>query len=382
MITDQEFAVLSLHVYDTGEVSLPDDFEEYMPIPEYMQGEGYFARAYRKISTNEIVIAHRGTNKFPEAISDLDDDSQIARGEVPDQYTFAKMFCSSVENKMISEGKTQIYHTGHSLGGALAQLSSSHSLCHFGFVEKAVVFDSPQVTLYMMDQARPVGYETVDVSSINMFNYCAAPTEINTVNSIGMKASVRRLYPVFDAAQTGDSYSVFSLGSFTWQQHNMVQLLACFSPTTGLPRVYSLPTSWPTDGEAWFESYAQNPHYWDTYFDSQGMNRQQRIDYVNTNLGGFTPPTSGVTIYSDGTAPEGQTPQIFGTTLGSDRVISSTGREEVCVYGTGTLAFECAAGHEAEYSYSKKYYVSVLGTDNPSLLGTNYNEDEYNLSVA
>ncbi len=89
---------------------------------------GYAAIAI-KAPNGEIIISHRGTN----GLRDINDDIDLAQGEVPAQFQDADSFTKEV----INEYGTEVTHTGHSLGGALAQLAAHKN------GNSAVAFDPP-----------------------------------------------------------------------------------------------------------------------------------------------------------------------------------------------------------------------------------------------
>jgi hypothetical protein len=84
---------------------------------------GFQGAAYGKDTNNdgkydEIVISYAGTD--PTSIKDIHNDLDIALGKLPDQYEDALTFYNMVLNS--NTDCTNFSITGHSLGGALAQL--------------------------------------------------------------------------------------------------------------------------------------------------------------------------------------------------------------------------------------------------------------------
>lgn len=80
---------------------------------------GYFGAIYRRLDTNELVVVHRGT-EF-ETRQDREADMRMVKDHTNPQYNDARAL-TEVANAMAKHNGAKIYQTGHSLGGALAQL--------------------------------------------------------------------------------------------------------------------------------------------------------------------------------------------------------------------------------------------------------------------
>lgn len=79
---------------------------------------GFAAIAFKNDTTDEIVVAYRGTDEFKDLLGiDLD----IALQKVPDQLNAAELFLKGIQEDERDQGAT-ISLTGSSAGGALAQL--------------------------------------------------------------------------------------------------------------------------------------------------------------------------------------------------------------------------------------------------------------------
>ena len=84
---------------------------------------GFAAVVWKNKSTNEIIIAFRGTDR----LSDLTDDKRIMHYEEPDQVSEARTL---YDNVLKENSNSKIFLTGHSLGGALAQHIAREKNCN------------------------------------------------------------------------------------------------------------------------------------------------------------------------------------------------------------------------------------------------------------
>lgn len=134
-------------------LGLPPDWQAICTSQEFIPAktsEGYLAVAFQHIPTKQIIIAHGGTD-----VSDWHDlkaDMQLALGEQYAQLPLAEKFTRHVVQTygadLPSNRCQTIYHTGHSLGGAIA----AYMACASGSIklpqgrtaiQYAVTFDSP-----------------------------------------------------------------------------------------------------------------------------------------------------------------------------------------------------------------------------------------------
>ena len=136
-LNSQDFALLSDHIYgkkdENGEKKLVFDNEKNKEIT--LNGikyaverisdnpkNGYFGAIYRRLDTNELIVVHRGT-EF-ETRQDREADMRMVKDHTNPQYNDARAL-TEVANAMAKHNGAKIYQTGHSLGGALAQLCGS-----------------------------------------------------------------------------------------------------------------------------------------------------------------------------------------------------------------------------------------------------------------
>ncbi|WP_349656262.1 DUF6792 domain-containing protein [Xanthomonas sp. 10-10] len=136
-LTSQQYAALSDDVYqeprETGPVSRPVNIGgitykrlEYVDSPS-----GYQGMVYQRIDTNEIIVAHRGT----ETERELKQDGVYADGgmvaarhnrQAAEAIELTKQALVYAQ-KLGKDGETvEVTVTGHSLGGDLAQVTAHH----------------------------------------------------------------------------------------------------------------------------------------------------------------------------------------------------------------------------------------------------------------
>ena len=275
--TPREYAMLSAHVYDDNEVDLPEKFHPfldfnkkdyshqfnidlnkiwklaededwgslipYIGVKAFSRG-GYFGRAYSIKNTNQIIIAHRGTDldikinelsldqlslvfedgKFWDFLMDMDDDYDIFEGKIPQQqFQAAQFFVGQVKKEFIEKHQTEpeIIHTGHSLGAVLAEL------CAVKDNSTAITFESPG--------SKPLASQLSDIEGVNLAKvkiktYNAEPNQINSLHE--HLGDVVWLYDTNQKQSLqSDAAKVLSL-----KQHPIKELIKKFDETTGEPK--------------------------------------------------------------------------------------------------------------------------------------------------
>lgn len=298
---------------------------------------GYFARAYRHIPSNQIIIAHRGTD-FPSALGkenttlkevawgilvfaqDLDDDYNIFMGDGPsEQFLHAQNFAATVKDSFEARYQTApiITHIGHSLGGVLAQL------CALEEETNAVTFDSPGC----LEPAQQLLKNKKKLSTHLITNYKAAPNAINSTNR--QCGKVIRLYPPFEKSSSDNKNYTIKLDldtinqlvdylTFTLAQHAIVGFLPCFDEK-GYPIVFSDQShSWPIAdkkylGLDYYINPLSHPHW------------QKLQDHYDPKASGLQ---KGVTIVGN---PSHNS--LFGATGYNDSLQAGAGNDRLWGYG-------------------------------------------------
>ena len=144
MFKDEIYLNLSEHVY-SGTYTIVEGYQQLI-IPFFTDENGYFIKgnfacaAYR--NGNKVIISFRGTDDPADL---LISDRRILEGKIPDkELKYAETFYAGVQEYFKDED-VEIEFTGHSLGGAIAQLMGGlHG-------NKTVTFNAPGM-LTMMDQ--------------------------------------------------------------------------------------------------------------------------------------------------------------------------------------------------------------------------------------
>lgn len=190
---------------------------------------GYFGIAFKK--GDDVVIAHRGTESpidentlraWIEFIGDAINDYMLLRGKDFPQYHSALNFYNDVVNNHI---KTEnVIHTGHSLGGAIAQLVSIHT------GSKSVSFDAPGV----LRIAKKL-FTQQEIAESNIEAYASG---VNMINTAG-KQIVNPTGLVMDCTDDCHSYIKYTLNT-----HSIDNIVNQFDDD-GHPYSIFYKDSWP-----------------------------------------------------------------------------------------------------------------------------------------
>ncbi|WP_439426267.1 XVIPCD domain-containing protein [Stenotrophomonas sp. T8] len=120
-------ATLSDHVYnglspDAASVTIAGI--EYEILARRDSSTGYQGTVYRKVETDEVIIAHRGTEFDRQLLLDGSIDAAMVTARVNAQLGDALALTRQAIKLADEKGIGPVYVTGHSLGGALAQITA------------------------------------------------------------------------------------------------------------------------------------------------------------------------------------------------------------------------------------------------------------------
>jgi ankyrin repeat protein len=213
------------------------------------EANGYFGAAYWHPEHQQVVIAHRGTK--PTNVGALWTDvwgimlNHYVR-QMNSASTFAHEVVEVLESVSQKKGVIfQLFYTGHSLGGWLAQITTftTKYLKREGNIflksndvqdcyhPHTVVFDSPGChdMLSQMTQKLDVRYEgsSTDLQTLDITSYLSAPNLINTCNK-----HVGTVYRIFtdlsDMNLLKKNTALYNLVT-----HSMDKIVKAFDPETG-----------------------------------------------------------------------------------------------------------------------------------------------------
>jgi len=237
--------------YETR-LELPDGWKLLTTASNGNMTNGYFGAAYWHPEHQQVVIAHRGTD--PTNLGALWTDLKgVVRNKYVRQMESASTFADKVVEVLESVNRKrgvifQLFYTGHSLGGWLAQITTftTKYLKTKGNVffkgndaqdcyhPHTVVFESPgckNMLLQMTDKfdVRLDG-RSIDIENLDITSYLSAPNRINTCNEhVG---TVCRIFTdLSDMGWLGKHTALYNLDT-----HNMQKIVEAFDPDTGQVR--------------------------------------------------------------------------------------------------------------------------------------------------
>ncbi|WP_025878875.1 lipase family protein, partial [Stenotrophomonas indicatrix] len=126
----RENATLSNHVYKDP-LPPPDsdiaiDGTKYTVLARRDSGNGYQGVVYLNIETKEVIAAHRGTEFDRQAVLDGGVDAAMVTARINSQLGDALALTKQATKLAEENGYGPVHVTGHSLGGALAQITAHH----------------------------------------------------------------------------------------------------------------------------------------------------------------------------------------------------------------------------------------------------------------
>jgi hypothetical protein len=139
---------------------------------------GYFGVIYINDETQQVVLAHRGTDSLGAILEDM---KGIYFNKTSPQKEEAFNFVADAINLVRDKQGYRLSFTGHSLGAFLAELSVFYVHNHFHFPDvNAVTFESPgskESLKKMQSNLKPIILEQLDI-----VGYVSYPNLINTCN--------------------------------------------------------------------------------------------------------------------------------------------------------------------------------------------------------
>jgi hypothetical protein len=228
-------------------LALPDGWKLLTAASNGSKTNGYFGAAYWNLEHQQVVIAHRGTANLGALWTDV---KGVYLNQFVSQMDSASTFAHKVvevlrEVKQKHQVSFQLFFTGHSLGGWLAQIttftteylktesniflkSKKDQGC---FHPHTVVFDSPgcKNILSEMRDTFDVGLDgrSIDIDHLDITSYLSAPNRINTCKShVG---TVYRMFP--DLSDMG--WLERNTELYTLATHSMKKIAEAFDSQTG-----------------------------------------------------------------------------------------------------------------------------------------------------
>ena len=233
--------------YETR-LCLPDRWKLLTTASNGSVSNGYFGAAYWHPEHQQVVIAHRGTKLTKLGALWTDLKGVVFKRQVPQMGSAITFAYEVVEVlKLINQEKRvqfQVFFTGHSLGGWLAQITNftTKYLDRKGntflksdnvqqkFHPHTVVFDSPgceRMLLSMADEVDVLYNSSIDLEHLDITSYLSAPNRINTCNK-----HVGTIYRIFtDLSDMGwweKGTALYNLAT-----HSMDKIVEVFDPETG-----------------------------------------------------------------------------------------------------------------------------------------------------
>jgi hypothetical protein len=262
-----QFASMAYRDCKHGDPELPDGWQLLTTASHLGISNGYFGAAFWHPEHQQVVIAHRGTANAGGVLTDV--KGVLCNKSVP-QMSSAITFANKVVTVLqeIEQEKKvcfEVFFTGHSSGGWLAQITAftteylevkggtfvkrpktqqekpttnstvqdSHDVTH-SYHPHTVVFDSPgcKDMLSQMADKLDVRYKgrSIDLQQLDITSYLSAPNRINTC-----KSHVGTVYRIFTDLSDMDWRGKHTL-KYNLATHRMDKIEQAFDPETGQVR--------------------------------------------------------------------------------------------------------------------------------------------------
>lgn len=273
VVTHAEYAKLCAHVYCKLDKNaplppLPERWEIFSTSQNLKNSSGYQGIAYINKTTQDVVIAHRGTYNLANVKTDIN----FFLTKHFDGYADAAAVFSKQVEKQIKKNQVEHYrlsHTGHSLGGMIAEVMAYDQKL------SAVTFESPGAREILERNIKTSSepYKKLDpVQEQKIVTYLSDPNLINTAHQ-----HIGRQYRLFQTYKPNESYSEWLLGLLpmisdvqkTGRRHAITQIVNTFGEADkkGAPINYGVVEDWPR-GPQDYKSYEQ----WTEQNIKQGIN--------------------------------------------------------------------------------------------------------------
>ncbi|PPU77192.1 lipase [Xanthomonas cucurbitae] len=189
------------------------------------RSNGYQGTIYRRDGSGEIVVAHRGTEG---AINDVLTDAKMVTSrtnpQAADALELTKHALSYAKEIGKEEGRTpEVTVTGHSLGGALAQISAHHydlkGETFNAYGAASLGYRIPEGGTSVVNHVMasdPVSAASPHFGQVRIY---AKPDEISTLSASGYSNSKANfLIPDYPLVAAGGSLGAHKLGNFLGEQ--------------------------------------------------------------------------------------------------------------------------------------------------------------------
>jgi hypothetical protein len=260
--TPHIFAIFASKAYDDVENKNDNPSGWKLLTTASNDSNSYFGTAYLNVEKHQIIIAHRGTdpNHWQDILTDI-------RGIILNKYVTQMNSAITFAHKIISTVKElkldhfQLFFTGHSLGGWLAQITTLTTKYPIIFNKIAeglhahtVVFESPgceqmlvkiaAILLNIQDKLSPRYSKktSIDIYSLDITIYLSAPNRINTFNKHVGKI-YRIIIDLSDESNTNSNFEylkkLFRIDDlndwlqYNFKTHSILNILKAFDLSTG-----------------------------------------------------------------------------------------------------------------------------------------------------
>ena len=243
--------------YKTGEtdaqyetrLALPDGWKLLTTASNSRRTNGYFGAAFWHPEHQQVVIAHRGTELKNFGALWTDVVGVFLKHHVP-QMGSASTFAQKVMNVLRKINKEngaifQVFFTGHSLGGWLAQITTfttkylkikgntflKGDTVPQSYHPHTVVFDSPGCKDMLSQMADKLDVRlhghSIDLEHLDITSYLSAPNRINTCN-----VHVGTVYRIFTDLSEMACWKKYT-ALYNLDAHSMDKIVQAFDPDTG-----------------------------------------------------------------------------------------------------------------------------------------------------